>query len=243
MPTSNDVSLQDFAVSRTGYDRVIEKFSSRQTAERYPWGYARRLKPQLERQAVIAMLSLLPSGGHILDLPSGTGRISQLLLERGFEVTLADASPEMIDRARGNLASVEPQWLHRTTYEIQHADATSYHDDEFDGVICNRLLHHYSESATRVAVLRELSRISRGPVITSIACFSLSTLHKKSTFRLRRKSLRDYQPISLAQFRREHEAAGMRVQAIRPVLCGLSRMWYFAGVRNRPAVSTKDSPR
>ena len=35
--------------------------------------------------------------------------------------------------------------------------------------MCNRLLHHFAEPDVRIGVLRELARVSRGPVIVSFS--------------------------------------------------------------------------
>ncbi|MFJ9658053.1 class I SAM-dependent methyltransferase [Streptomyces griseoflavus] len=40
-------------------------------------------------------------GARVLELGSGVGRMTHALLERGFEVTAVDESPEMLERVRG----------------------------------------------------------------------------------------------------------------------------------------------
>jgi SAM-dependent methyltransferase len=46
-------------------------------------------------------LELLPAGGHVLDLGCGSGRpMARYCIERGFEVTGVDTSPELIALAR-----------------------------------------------------------------------------------------------------------------------------------------------
>ena len=48
------------------------------------------------------LVSRLPSGGgRVLDVATGTGLVAAALLERGFEVTGLDQSPDMLDLARG----------------------------------------------------------------------------------------------------------------------------------------------
>lgn len=57
-----------------------------------------RLTPGTEPEVVA---SAAPPGAHILELGSGVGRITHALLERGFQVTAVDESPEMLARVRG----------------------------------------------------------------------------------------------------------------------------------------------
>ncbi|MFC4116154.1 class I SAM-dependent methyltransferase [Nonomuraea zeae] len=42
-----------------------------------------------------------PSGGTILELGAGAGRVTHALVERGFDVVAVDESPEMLARVRG----------------------------------------------------------------------------------------------------------------------------------------------
>ncbi|MFL6110434.1 MAG: class I SAM-dependent methyltransferase [Catenulispora sp.] len=43
----------------------------------------------------------VPAGARLLELGCGVGRVTHPLLERGFEVTAVDESPEMLERVRG----------------------------------------------------------------------------------------------------------------------------------------------
>ncbi|MEU6845108.1 class I SAM-dependent methyltransferase [Streptomyces sp. NPDC046716] len=43
----------------------------------------------------------VPAGARVLELGCGVGRVTHALLERGFEVTAVDESPDMLERVRG----------------------------------------------------------------------------------------------------------------------------------------------
>ena len=216
----------------TAFVRAQQRFGSELASIQYPAGYRSDLKGTLERRAVLAMLDELPPGGHILDCPCGTGRVMQLLLDRQFRVTAADCSEHMVERCRNNMLSANSHLSGRMTFGVEDVLATSYADASFDGVICNRLLHHYDDGATRVAVLRELARVSRGPVIVSFTdALSVSATRKRVKARLLRRTCSKLP--TRAQLAREFAAAGMTCIRTVPVMWGLSRMCYMAGMPKR----------
>ncbi|MCA9113802.1 MAG: class I SAM-dependent methyltransferase [Planctomycetaceae bacterium] len=164
-------------------------------------------------------------GGHVLDLPCGTGRLIPHLIEAGFEVTAADSSPRMLERAE---ALWQDRLGRRVQFTVREALDTGYAADTFDGVVCHRLLHHFNEPALRVAVLKELSEICRGPLIISyFNSFALDALKFRLKHTLRGSSPDDRVPISTATFDSELTAAGLQVIERRPVLWGLSPMWFL----------------
>jgi ubiquinone/menaquinone biosynthesis C-methylase UbiE len=81
---------QDEAVARS-YDR--EQFS----------GLVGRTFDALEKRAIRRLLRPLAAeigGRPVLDLPGGTGRITELLRDQGFVVTGGDISEAMLEQAR-----------------------------------------------------------------------------------------------------------------------------------------------
>lgn len=213
----------------TAFVRAQQRFGSELASVQYPVDYRRNLKGILERRTVLAMLDGLPPGGHILDCPCGTGRVMQLLLDRQFSVTAADCSEHMVQRCRENMLARYPQLAARMTFGVEDVTATSYADRSFDGVICNRLLHHYCNSETRIAVLRELARISRGLVIVSFTDgHSVSAIRKR--LRAALPGAKKFNPPTRAQIAKEFAAAGMTCVRVVPVMWGMSRMCYMAGL-------------
>lgn len=209
--------------------RTQQQFGSELASVEYPSGYRRDLKGYFERRAVMRMISTLPSGGHILDCPSGTGRVMRLLLSNGFRVTAADCSVHMVDRCRANMLSDFPDMVNRMAFDVEDIAATRYPDRSFDGIVCNRLFHHYDDANVRTGVLRELCRISRGLVIVSFSN-SLSASIVRSRLRGQFENRFSHlNSVTKPQMVREFEAAGMDVVLAQPVLWGLSRMWYMAG--------------
>jgi ubiquinone/menaquinone biosynthesis C-methylase UbiE len=149
-------------------------------------------------------IAAIPAGSHILDLPCGAGRLVMSLVERGYRVTAADSSPHMISVARDawREATRERADLSgRCQFDVQDVMHTNYEDRQFDAVICNRLLHHFRESETRIAALKELRRITKNYLIASFfRSFALDAFLSDLVFRLRGKVRRHRVPISLREF-------------------------------------------
>ena len=77
-------------------------------------------------------LDLLPAGGRILDAGCGSGRDSQVFINRGYRVTSIDASKKMV--AATTQLTGQPA-LQMRLQDISFAD-------EFDGIwACASLLH------------------------------------------------------------------------------------------------------
>ena len=91
-----------------------------------------------------------------LDLGCGTGVISLSLAERGFDVLGIDHSEDMLDVARGKLAS--RQLTGDCTFVVGDVRHVPAEDDTFECVTCQGLLHHLPEMES---CLTELKRVLR----------------------------------------------------------------------------------
>ncbi|HVM62444.1 MAG TPA: class I SAM-dependent methyltransferase [Verrucomicrobiae bacterium] len=90
--------------------------------------------------------------GQALDMATGAGHTGLYLASLGWQVTLADISAAMLERAA---AAARERGLHVATR--QHAAETfPYEDDTFDLVTCRVAAHHFSDPA---AFVRETSRV------------------------------------------------------------------------------------
>jgi hypothetical protein len=155
-----------------------------------------------EREALRALLAERPAPpGLWLDAPSGAGRMTAELpgpavqLDRSFEMILACGEGRP-----------------RACASVHHLP---FADDAFAGVLCHRLLQHIATPVERIAILRELARVTRGPIVVSFfdAC-SLQHLRR----RVRRwlggpRSGRT--AVARRVFLRELRAAGLVPLAVR----------------------------
>jgi ubiquinone/menaquinone biosynthesis C-methylase UbiE len=99
----------------------------------------------------------LPAQARILELGCGPGQLWLNNLHRippGWEITLSDFSPGMLEKARGNLKGSTHQ------FEFVRIDAQSipFPPNSFDAVIANYMLYHVPD---RPQALSEIRRVLR----------------------------------------------------------------------------------
>jgi len=92
---------------------------------------------------------------RLLDLGCGPGdlwRVNRPRIPSGWEITLVDLSPGMLDAAATRLGRA------RFSYRVADAQDLPFEDDWFDGVIANHMLYHVPD---RERALIELRRVLR----------------------------------------------------------------------------------
>lgn len=177
-----------------------------------------------ERRALRALLARAGARpGTWLDVPSGAGRMSELL---PGPVVAVDHSLEIL---RAIQAPRGPR-LRASAFELPFADAS------FAGVLCHRLLHHVPLASDRVRILAELRRVSEGPVIASFFhAVSLQNARRALARRLRGKRRSSRGGITLRAFLRDLAAAGLELVAARPLLPFVSEQWLVLARPRRAA--------
>lgn len=151
-----------------------------------------------ERKALRALLRTLAApSGPWLDAPAGAGRMSAELPQ---PVVRVDRDLAMLRAQEGNPLRVQGC-----------ATALPFADGTFAGALCCRLLQHLPTREERTAVLAELRRTTRGPVVvTFFDAHSLQSL-RRGLRRAMGKTRSGRSAIPRAQFVREAEAAGLVV--------------------------------
>jgi demethylmenaquinone methyltransferase / 2-methoxy-6-polyprenyl-1,4-benzoquinol methylase len=105
------------------------------------------------------LVSRLPSGGHVLDVATGTGLVAAELRRRGHAVTGVDQSPEMLAVAHRRFGG-KVELIHAS------AEALPFENDSFDHVTFTYLLRYVANPA---ATLAELARVVRpGGIVASL---------------------------------------------------------------------------
>jgi SAM-dependent methyltransferase len=150
-----------------------------ETAYRREPGYAERYRDRrfhsgsgeatdrAERAVLRALLAIAGTkAGRWLDAPSGAGRMTDELPGPAVQV----------DRDAAMLVAAGPA----RSRACASVHALPFADSTFDGVLCHRLLQHIPTPVERITILRELARVSRGPIVVSFfdAC-SLQHLRRQ----------------------------------------------------------------
>ncbi|MFW9886476.1 MAG: class I SAM-dependent DNA methyltransferase, partial [Candidatus Thorarchaeota archaeon] len=96
-------------------------------------------------------------GSPILELACGTGRITLLLAEAGYEITGIDLSPEMLEIARGKLRQLPEDAQSRVS--LNHGDVTNFQlDKEFATVIMPWSFKFLLTTDDQLACLRQVRK-------------------------------------------------------------------------------------
>lgn len=104
------------------------------------------------------------TGTSLLDLGCGAGVLSEKLLESGYRVTAADASPDMLELCRQRLRRFpESMCRHRMASCLD----LPFADGEFDLVVCLGMFGYFDEVTQALAEIRRVLRPG-GTLILSV---------------------------------------------------------------------------
>jgi SAM-dependent methyltransferase len=165
-----------------------------------------------ERRIVTRFLSVFPAGTRGLDIPCGAGRFFPVFREIGLHHVGADVSPAMVrlvPTLNGSRSALT-------------ADALSlpFAADSFNFILSIRLLHRIHDSTIRVRMLREMARVSRGPLLV--------TYYSRWNLRGIQRWLRGKHPgVSLSEVRRDADTAGLHVREAVPLRRWTQQQWFF----------------
>jgi SAM-dependent methyltransferase len=99
----------------------------------------------------------LPPHSRVLELGCGTGRLWLENVHRipeGWDVTLSDFSPGMLQEAQQNLRASQRAFA----FAVIDVQAIPYEDESFDGVIANHMLYHVPDRPKALAEIRRVLR-------------------------------------------------------------------------------------
>src|SRR6478752_10200294 len=116
-------------VGSASHQLARERFSRKSLADIYPSEYSNRWRDRREKACILECLSSIPSGSRVLDLPYGTGRMTRILVSRGYKVTAADVSEAMLGHARENYEAFRHQQgnkVPQVQFEVRDVLATGF---------------------------------------------------------------------------------------------------------------------
>ena len=128
----------------------------------------RLLSPEglLERVLTTRLLEPhLGTPGRALDLGGGTGPYSVWLAELGWDVSLADLSPELLAIAESSL----PPGTVQEVVEIDARDLSRWGDGTFDAVLSLGPMYHLTTVEDRALAASELARVTRPDGLVAVA--------------------------------------------------------------------------
>ena len=178
------------------YDR--ERFSS----------FSGKVFNRLEKSAIASAFHGVARGTIVLDLPCGTGRIAEALLESGLNVEGVDISAAMLEVARRKLVRFGDRF---TTRVADVRDIAQSQPKHYDVALCARVLMHFPLDE-QIAFLKSVAQLSKGRVV-----FTQSLSSPYQRFRRSVKKLLGNQPPAGYPITEEELASLLRGAGLREV--------------------------
>jgi ubiquinone/menaquinone biosynthesis C-methylase UbiE len=132
--------------------------------KRYAEGYEKtrfqgiygRLKNWSTKRVISKLVRFTERKGFAIDIPCGTGRLSDLILKSGYQWIGADISLEMMMESRRRMHGVEDSfWNIRLD-----AETMSFKDSSIDCVFSIRFIYHIP-AEIRYRILKEMRRVTK----------------------------------------------------------------------------------
>lgn len=142
-PMADQAYLRDSQYKDAGNLRARQGLHERFSTN--PYGWHRWVFDRLQ----------LPAQARILELGCGPGALWRENAERippGWQITLSDFSPGMLQEAERNLAGCPRPF----TYQVIDVQAIPYGDGTFDAVIANHMLYHVPDLPRALAEIRRV---------------------------------------------------------------------------------------
>ncbi|OPH53134.1 methyltransferase [Paenibacillus ferrarius] len=122
---------------------------------------------RLDREPVEFMVnwhyirSFLPQQGHILDNGAGPGKYAAALAQCGYEVTLTDLTPKLVEMASVKMSELNlaAQFNGFHTADARNLDILD--DEQFDASLMLGPLYHLQKQEDRESAVRELHRVTK----------------------------------------------------------------------------------
>lgn len=158
----------------------------------------RRLNKAEKYFATNALNNIPTNNSLIIDIPCGSGRLSEILSQSGQRNYLGiDSSQKMLDAALSDHPSLQ--------YQLGNVLDIPVANNVASLVLCMRLLHHVELSVERISILQELARASSKWVAVSF--------YRQECFRVFSKKLRGKpvpgHPIAYKTFMAEAATVGL----------------------------------
>jgi S-adenosylmethionine-dependent methyltransferase len=140
----------------------------------------------------------LPPQGRILDLGGATGHYTIWLAQQGYQVVLADLSPNLLEIARDKIAQAGVQAQVEQIVTCDACDLARFPDCAFDAVLCLGPFYHLTDPADRERAACELVRVLKPGGVAVVAFMPLYSFLRR-TLALKDERHHLAQPVFVAR--------------------------------------------
>tara|TARA_B100001123_G_C15159555_1_gene966928 strand:- start:382 stop:1095 length:714 start_codon:yes stop_codon:yes gene_type:complete len=125
-----------------------------------------------EQNEIEKIVSTIPNGSSVLDVPFGTGRFAKLYLNNGLKVFGIDISKDMLNEAKSLLKDD----YEKCNIAVGSAENLTFEDSSIDYIICCRLLNLVPANNVH-NIINELVRVADKKIIIGIRIKDMSIIN------------------------------------------------------------------
>lgn len=103
----------------------------------------------------------LPEEGRILDNGAGPGKYSMKLAEEGFQVTLTDLTPKLVEIAKNKVIELGLEKQFEGLYAADARELKMLKNEQFDASLMLGPMYHLQEEKDRIKAVQELHRVTK----------------------------------------------------------------------------------
>lgn len=107
------------------------------------------------------ILSMLPEKGHVLDNGAGPGKYSMEIAKNGYDVTLTDLTPRLVEVAAAKAEELKLTGQFKGFHRANANDLSLFQNELFDAALMMGPLYHLQTEQDRSAAVRELYRVTQ----------------------------------------------------------------------------------
>lgn len=115
------------------------------------------------------MKKYLPESGHIFDNGAGPGKYAMELAKEGYDVTLSDLTPQLVEIAKEKANELSLSDSFRGFHSLNATHLEDISDETFDASLMLGPLYHLQEEEDRIAAARELHRVTKNDGVVFVA--------------------------------------------------------------------------
>ncbi|NHM31950.1 class I SAM-dependent methyltransferase [Neobacillus terrae] len=111
----------------------------------------------------------IPEMGYLLDNGAGPGKYSLELAKEGYQVTLTDLTPRLVEMAKNKAIEMGLDKNFNGFYAADARDLSMLNDDQFTASLMLGPMYHLQEENDRIKAIEELKRVTQRNGIVFVA--------------------------------------------------------------------------
>lgn len=137
---------------------------------------------RLDREPIEYLVNLhyimryLPAHGDVLDNGAGPGKYALELAKQGYDMSLTDLTPRLVEIAKEKVEELDLQSRFKTLKAADARNLYLFDDERFDASLMLGPLYHLQEEQDRNQAVQELYRVTKSGGVVFIA-FMTRTRH------------------------------------------------------------------